>query len=623
MKTLLIVLLTCLAACSTLAAGAGRRMNVVFILADDLGGHDLGCYGSTFYRTPNLDRLARSGMMFTQAYAAAPICSPTRGSILTGLWPGRIGITSPVCHQPEEYLEEISLPKAGPQFKAVQARSATRLKLEYDTIAKSLKDAGYVTGHFGKWHLGPEPFDPLHQGFETDVPHYSGPGPAGSYLAPWKFPAKLNFQGQPGEDLEDRMATEAVKFLRENKDRPFFLNYWAFSVHSPWDAKPEVIEKYRKLADPKNPQHNALYAAMIENLDDSVGTLMRTLDELHLADNTIVIFFSDNGGVHWSPTEEGPGSVRLHPDFAGVPITSNAPFRGGKGTIYEGGTREPCAIVWPGVTRPGQRSDAVIQSIDFYPTLLDMLGLPPRGGQKFDGVSIVPALREKPLSRDAIFCIFPHYAERTGAVPSAYVRKGDWKLIRAFCDNNDQTDRFELYNLANDLGETKNLAAEKPELVRDLNDLLGGFLRDSKTVIPGPNPNYGKTEPPDPLHGWKARNCDATVAGGILSLQGKNANAFLGYGFGKQMGPATVKIRARSATGGNGKIEWLPDNKQESARPVPFQLPAGDWQEVKVEVPTDGPLGILRIYLPAQAQPVQVDWIEIKTGKAPVKRWKF
>ena len=597
------------------------KPNIVFILADDLGWRDVGCFGSSFYQTPNIDRLAQRGVRFTQAYAAAPICSPTRGSLLTGLWPARIGITSPVCHQPEEYLEELSEPKAGPAFKALAARSATRLKLDYNTLAKSLKEAGYATGHFGKWHLGPEPFDPLHQGFDVDVPHYSGPGPAGCYVAPWKFPQKLNFQGKPGELIEDRMASEAVQFIRANKDRPFFLNYWAFSVHSPWDAKPELIEKYRKRADPGNPQHNPLYAAMIESLDDAVGTLLGTLQELRLSENTIVVFFSDNGGVHWTPTDEGPGSVRLHPDFAGVPITSNAPLRGGKGTIYEGGTREPCIVLWPGVTQPGSHSDAVIQSIDFYPTLLEMASLTPHTGQQFDGISIVPALKGQTLAREAIFCIFPHYAERTGAVPSAYVRKGDWKLIRNFCDNADQTDRFELYNLKDDLGEATNRAADKPELVAELNALLSGFLRESKTVVPAANPQYGKF---DPLQDWKARNCQAVVAHGVLTIAGKTGSPFLGFGMGKTNGPAIVRLRVRCASAGAGKFEWLPDNKAASAQSVPFQLTGGaDWQDIAVHVPATGPLGIVRVYLPAQTQPVEIDWIEIQAGNTKPRRWKF
>lgn len=211
-----------------------RKPNVIFILADDLGWWDTSLYGSKFHETPHIDRLAQRGVMFTQAYAANPLCSPTRASILTGLYPGRIGITMPACHlPPEERLEATLQRNAPPTQKALQQVSATRLKHEYFTLAEALKEAGDATGHFGKWHLGHEPYDPLHQGFDVDVPHTPGPGPAGSYLAPWRFPPQLNFVGQPGEHIEDRMAQEAIKFIRANKDRPFYLNYWAFSVHSP------------------------------------------------------------------------------------------------------------------------------------------------------------------------------------------------------------------------------------------------------------------------------------------------------------------------------------------------------------------------------------------------------
>ncbi|MCX7049530.1 MAG: sulfatase-like hydrolase/transferase, partial [Candidatus Sumerlaeota bacterium] len=249
------------------AETTAKRPNVVFILADDLGWRDTSLYGSKFCETPNIERLATRGMMFMNAYAANPLCSPTRASIMTGLYPARIGITAPVCHVPEEHLQETLQEKAGPAQKALIAQSATRLKQDYFTLAEALKEAGYATGHFGKWHLGPEPYDPLHQGFDVDVPHHSGPGPAGSYIAPWKFPPKLNFTGEPGEHLEDRMSREAIKFIRQHKDQPFFLNYWCFSVHSPWDAKKELIEKYRAKADPKSPQRHPIYGAMIESMD--------------------------------------------------------------------------------------------------------------------------------------------------------------------------------------------------------------------------------------------------------------------------------------------------------------------------------------------------------------------
>lgn len=371
-------------------AAAQRRPNVVFILADDFGWRDTSFNGSKFYETPNIDRLAARGMRFDQAYAAAPICSPTRASIQTGLFPARLGITQPACHVPQVILEQSVAPKARPEHKARTPNSVTRLKLEYFTLAEALKEAGYKTGHFGKWHLGPEPYDPLHQGFDVDLPHTPVPGPAGGYLGgPWKF---WPGQGARGEHIEDRMALEASRFIKENRDRPFYLNYWAFSVHSPWQAKPELLEKYRAKADPSNPQRNPVYAGMVQSLDEGVGRLMKALDENGVAGNTIVVFFSDNGGITFSPGKERMPYAGL----ADLPITSNLPLKGGKATIYEGGTREPCIVVWPGRIKAGSRSDAVISSVDFYPTLLAMTSVKPQAGQKFDGVSFLPALEGSP-----------------------------------------------------------------------------------------------------------------------------------------------------------------------------------------------------------------------------------
>jgi arylsulfatase A-like enzyme len=478
------------------AAASTDRPNVVFILADDLGWRDTSLYGSTFYETPNLERLAKRGMMFMNAYAASPLCSPTRASIMTGQYPARIGITIPVCHLPVEHLQATLKKTATPNYKALEVASATRLSTNYFTLAEALKKAGYATGHFGKWHLGSEPYSPLQQGFDVDVPHHSGPGPAGSYVAPWKYPAELKFTGDPGEHIEDRMAREAIQFIKANKDRPFYLNYWAFSVHSPWDAKPELIEKYRKKAEAtgtNSPQRNPVCGAMVQSLDENVGKLMDTLDELGLAERTIVIFFSDNGGVHWAGMQRS-GSTK-YSAYEDIPITSNAPLRGGKATLYEGGTREACLVVWPGKVEPGAKNEAFLTSVDFYPTILEMLGLNPQPGQKFDGVSQVPALLGRSKPRDMLFCHFPHYtgqprATNSLASPATWVRRGDWKLIRFFCDNEDQTDRFELYNLKDDLGETRNLAAAKPDKVKELNVLIDGFLQETKALIPIPNPDY-------------------------------------------------------------------------------------------------------------------------------------
>ncbi|HYW79000.1 MAG TPA: sulfatase, partial [Thermoguttaceae bacterium] len=333
---------------------AQPKPNVVLILADDLGWSDTTLFGTTkFYRTPNIERMSARGMTFTHAYASSPLCSPTRASILTGLSPARTGITAPVCHMPKILLAATPGLSASPQSKSILPNSATRLDTEHYTLAETLKDNGYATGHFGKWHLGAEPYSPLQHGFDVDVPHWPGPGPAGSYVAPWKFP---DFDPDtPDEHIEDRMAKEAVAFMETHRNEPFFLNYWMFSVHAPFDAKQALIDQYKKKIDPNDPQRSPTYAAMVESMDDAVGTLLDTLDRLQVADHTIIVFASDNGGNMYNEVDE-------------TTPTSNLPLRGGKATMYEGGIRGPAVVVYPGVVEKASRSDTPIQSADFYPT---------------------------------------------------------------------------------------------------------------------------------------------------------------------------------------------------------------------------------------------------------------
>ncbi|NMC21640.1 MAG: sulfatase-like hydrolase/transferase, partial [Thermogutta sp.] len=310
-----------------LAAEPSGKVNLILILADDLGWSDTTLFGTTkLYQTPNLERLARRGILFTRAYAASPLCSPTRASIVTGMHPARVGITEPSCHLPQVLLKPVARPAAAPTEKAAVVQGATRLDTSYVTLAERLKAAGYATAHFGKWHLGREPYSPLEHGFDSDIPHWFGPGPAGSYLAPWKFPAFR--ERVPGEHIEDRMSDEAVAWLESHKDQPFFLNYWQFSVHAPFDAKQELIEKYRRLIDPGSPQRCPTYAAMVQSLDENVGKILDAVDRLGLSPNTAIIFFSDNGGNMYNQVD-------------GVVPTSNAPLRGGKATVYEGGIRVP------------------------------------------------------------------------------------------------------------------------------------------------------------------------------------------------------------------------------------------------------------------------------------------
>ena len=611
------------------------KPNIVFILADDLGYRDLGCFGSTYYKTPNIDALSKRGMIFTQAYAANPLCSPSRASILTGQYPARIGMTQASGHLPEVKLQETVQARAHADEKSLADISATRLDTNYVTLAETLKAAGYVTGHYGKWHLGAEPYSPLQQGFDVDVPHWSGPGPAGSYVAPWKFPPALHFTGKPGEHIEDRMAKEAVKFIDANKNHPFFLNYWSFSVHGPYDAKRSYVEQAALDMDEDVPQHNPVYAAMVHSLDDAVGTLVKALETNGLMDKTIIVFFSDNGGVNWQAMKDesvrkGPNSLTA--PYLNIPPTSNQPLRGGKASIYEGGTREPCFVVWPGAVKPGTRTEAMIQGMDFYPTLAEIVGVPMPTNQIMDGRSFLPVLKgQSTTARNTIFNFFPHYIPVTGAVPAASVRQGDWKLIRFFHDGPQQADRFELYNLRDDLAESNNVATTQPERVKALDDLLTGFLTETKAVIPGPNPAYNPnakaeagTEVADPFKGWKLRGCEGVVKAGVLTVTGKSKAPLLAFAAGKISGPAVIKFRVRSASGGAGKVEWLPTPKlTDQAKSVSFVLTGGDWQELNVSLPATGPLGIVRLYLPADKDPVQLDWVELQPDGGKSQRWDF
>ncbi|MEM9646407.1 MAG: sulfatase, partial [Planctomycetota bacterium] len=459
---------------------AETRPNVVFILADDLGWSDTTLFGTTeLYKTPNVERLAKRGMTFTRAYASSPLCSPTRSSILTGLSPARTGITTPNCHLPKVVLKSTPNETGPPNQKSTFPNSTSRLDTRYYTLAEALHDNGYATGHFGKWHLGSEPYSPLEHGFDVDVPHWPGPGPAGSYVAPWKFP---DFDPQtPQEHIEDRMAEEAVAFMESHATEPFFLNYWMFSVHAPFDAKQRLIDEYRMKIDPENPQRCAIYAAMIESMDDAIGTLLDTIDRLGISDNTIIVFASDNGG-------------NMYNDVEGTTATSNAPLRGGKATLFEGGIRGPAVVVCPGITKADSRSREVIQSGDYYPTLLELLSIARQPGQEFDGISIVPALRGGPLSRDSIFTFFPHSPPVPDWLPPAVsVHQGDWKLIRIFHGGENGNHRYKLFDLSQDIGEANDVSAQFPDRVREMDNAIEAFLDETGAVLPQPNSNFDVT----------------------------------------------------------------------------------------------------------------------------------
>jgi arylsulfatase A-like enzyme len=475
-------IVTSLLLVSASLASAGEKMNVVFILADDLGWADTTLYGHTkLYKTPNIERLAKRGMTFNRAYANSPLCSPTRASLLTGQTPARHGSTAPQHHTKDVRLKASVAPEAPTRKKELGCSSVTRLDTKLPTLVKQLKAANYQTAHFGKWHLGPEPYSPLQHGFDVDIPHWAGPGPAGSFVAPWRFPEFKH--NKPKEHIEDRMAEEAVKWLGSLKGKqPFFMNYWQFSVHAPFHAKQNLIDKYRKVIDPKDAQRSPTYAAMVHSLDDAVGTLLHAVDKAGIAEKTIIVFYSDNGGNKYSEVDSNRP-------------TSNRPLRGGKATMYEGGIRVPCIIAWPGVTQPGSRSDEVIQTSDFYPTLLNQLGVSYPEDHPVDGIDITPALGGGKLDRKAIFTYFPHGVPVPDWLPpSVSVHYENWKLIRLFHQGENGAHGYRLYDLSKDIGETTDLTASNPEMVSKLDKLIEDYLTDSNAVVPKPNPRFDPTK---------------------------------------------------------------------------------------------------------------------------------
>lgn len=462
MKCIILRLFIAAFAClfASITASAATKPNIVLILADDLGWKDLSCYGSDLYKTPHIDRLAKEGMKFTQAYSACTVCSPTRAAILTGKYPARIRVTDWIP----------GLPPTNP--KLLVPDWTKHLPQEEVTLAEAFKKAGYATSSIGKWHLGDEDNYPEKHGFDVNIAGSHTPG-VKSYFAPYNIATLTD--GPGGEYITDRLATEAAQWIEQQKDKPFFLYWPHFAVHTPIQAKKDLIRKYRAQKNPGLMHTNEFYAAMLESLDDAVGTVRRKLDELKLSDRTIILFASDNGGR--------------------VPTTSNHPLRFGKGSCYEGGTRVPLIIYWPGVTK-GTVSDTPVISMDLYPTVLEMAGLVQEAASGVDGLSLVPILRQQgQLKRDELFWHYPHYQhyQLGGTTPYGAIRKGDFKLIEFYADNS-----VELYNLKNDIGEQQNLATAMPEKTAELRQRLHAWRRKVNAQMPTPNPDYDPSQPEHP-----------------------------------------------------------------------------------------------------------------------------
>ena len=458
-------------------AAPGRQPNIVFILVDDLGWADVGCFGSKYYETPHIDRLAAQGMRFTDAYAACAVCSPTRASIMTGKYPARLHLTDWIPGEGNAPSHLLRVP-TWRQF----------LPLEEVTIARALKAAGYVTAAIGKWHLGGPPYYPEHHGFDLNIAgSYLGSPP--SYFWPYGGPNSavpgLKAGGHEGEYLTDRLTAEAEKFIDQNKDRPFFLYFAHYAVHIPFQAKPDILRKYQA-KPPVGGQKNPVYAAMVESMDQSVGRIERKLQTLGIAERTVVVFMSDNGG-YWPHA------------------TSNAPLRAGKGHPYEGGTREPLVVKWPGTTKPGTTCSEPVCSIDFFPTLLEIAGL--RTPLAVDGRSFVPLLKQSgSLGRDALYWHYPHYWSGGMVRPFGAVRAGPWKLIEFYEDQ-----RVELYNLTDDLGETRDLAQSQRTKAGELREMLHRWRNSVGAQMPTPNSDYHPRHPPAQRESSVAQACALTT----------------------------------------------------------------------------------------------------------------
>lgn len=427
-------------------AASGRKPNFVFILIDDLGWADVACYGSTLFETPNIDRLARQGMRFTDAYAACPVCSPTRASIVSGKYPAHVNLTDFI---PGHWR---------PWAKLVVPEFNQSLPLEEVTIAEALKSAGYVSGIFGKWHLGRH--SPKEHGFD-----------------------EFRFGGENKNDKRVGAVTgQTLDFIEKHKDRPFFAFASHHTVHIPLEADEKLVAKYEAKIKPSHTQKNAKYAAMVEAMDASVGQVMQKLDDLGIADNTVLIFTSDNGGLIQIYNKNGPI------------VTSNLPLRAEKGTLYEGGIRVPLIVRWPGAVKPGSECGEPVSSVDFYPTLLDMAGASRDPSHALDGRSLVPLLRERGgFERDAIYWHYPHYHH---CPPCGSIREGDYKLIEYFEEGD-----LELYNLKEDIGEKNNLAETMPEKATALRKKLAAWRKSVNAKMPTRNPQYN----PEKAHEWGRR----------------------------------------------------------------------------------------------------------------------
>lgn len=578
------------------------KPNVLLIMADDLGWRDTSCYGSTFYKTPHIDQLAKSGMRFVNGFSAHSSCSPTRCSVLTGQYPIRTGFTSAAGHLKEKREQQERT--TGPGFyRGLGPRSTTYLDTSYYTLGEAMKDAGYATSFFGKWHLGHKPYIPEAHGFDYVRGGRYHPGPPGKdpnrkYFPPWKDCETLDSNLPANTHVDDYITDLAIQHLKElkAKNKPFFMCYWPYSVHAPFQSKPELIEKWKKRVDPKNPQHSPTMAAMIEVLDENIGRLMKAVDEDKLADNTIVFFLSDNGGNMYDAVD-------------GTTPTNNYPLRGGKSTSHDGGLRIPFAVRWPGVTKAETVSNAVISTTDLYATILEMTGQPLRPQDHKDSVSFVDALKGKPYRRPPMISDAPATSLHVGNIPNTSVRHGKWKLYRYWFDASGKKHRYELYDVDKDISETRNVAAANPEVVSGLIAFLDNYVKTSGIKQYHSNPNYAGRRVGTKWETLSDQG-EATLRDGVLILKAGKA----GFGVRSKLLPRPEEphlcFEMRSATKTEIKVQL-------TRNPTKKVSPSAEWQKFCMPLKRQGKQAVLQLSL-ASGGTVELRNIQMTTRDGTV-----
>jgi arylsulfatase A-like enzyme len=637
---------------SAVHAAPDKRPNVIVFLVDDMGWMDCEPYGSRYYETPNMSRLAAQSMRFTQAYSV-PLCSPTRATIQTGQYSARHGITSASGHQPAAEEGASRYPdKAAPSSRFLYPISRNYLDPGLVTLAEVLKGEGYRTGHFGKWHLGIAPeHRPDQHGYETSWFCVPDPGPP-SYFSPYgvqtegrpagKTKIGTITDGPDGEYITDRLTDEVLKFLEVHREEPFFLNLCQYGLHGPWGHKEAYTAEFTRKTDPRGEQRNPIMASMIRSVDESLGRVLDKLDELGLADETLFLFTSDNGGNVHSNRADDLKTANLKPEnpknaaieewrrwAGGEGPTNNAPLREGKGRIYEGGQRVPLMIRWPGRVAPGSTSDEVVAAIDYFPTILEAVGTPRPVGQVVDGVSLLAVLEGKgSIEREAVFTWFPHL------IPAVSVRAGDWKLIYRWEPHREYPETRELYNLKNDLGETRNLATAHPDQVAKLEKLIERFIAETGANAPIPNPVWKEPGPTKlsvakkTSDGLVPRLATLAIVPGALEVTGTGARPFLGTAQARFSGPLKVRIEMKASGGGGGQVQWRTDEQGDfpkGGQVLDYTLSASDdWQEISLDLPVEGRAGTIRLYLPStKGKMVAIRSYRIEGSDGSVKEWRF